>query len=560
MKNLRVVFVALMLAVTGFAQAPADQSVDRMVERIVAREQLLVDNIRKFTPLVETYLQNVQPDPELGLVPISDQYFLGRVDVGDAFSETLYTKRKHRLKRAFGFFTMDYAPEGFAGLVLVDGRNFDRAHYDFKYVRREFLGDVRCVVFDVSPKSGFKGGFQGRIWAEDQEFNIVRFNGRHRSGSMFSYAFHFDSWRQNVRPGLWLPTYVYNEESDLKYGMGLRKLRFKSQTRIWGYDPKFAEATDELTTVRVESTTARDQAESARDYSPLESQRAWQAEAEQNLVERLERAGVIAPKGEVEKVLETVANNLMVTNNLDIQPEVQCRVLLTSPLESFAVGHTIVLSRGLIDVLPDEASLAMVVARELAHIVLGNRLDTSYAFSDRTQFEDQETFRKVSMTRDAAEDAVVDAKAVELLKNSPYREKLSNAGLFLRMLAVRGSSLPGLTRARIGNPVMRGSSIMLAGLTSSAPQLQMERTDQVPALPMGARIKVDPWSSTILMMKNKPVALLSARDKMPFEVTPLRPYLRRYQSATAVAGGASLTAAPAATGAAMAIAAPAETE
>ena len=53
--------------------------------------------------------------------------------------------------------------------------NFDRAHYDFKYVRREFLGDVRCVVFDVTPaKAAGKGLFEGRIWAEDQDFNIVR--------------------------------------------------------------------------------------------------------------------------------------------------------------------------------------------------------------------------------------------------------------------------------------------------------------------------------------------------------------------------------------------------
>src|SRR5207244_6109737 len=61
------------------------------------------------------------------------------------------------------------------------------------------------------------------------------------------------------------------------------------------------------------------------------------------------------------------SNNLEVTNNLDIQPEVRCRVLLTSTLESFTIGHTIVLSRGLIDVLPDEASLATMVAHELGH-------------------------------------------------------------------------------------------------------------------------------------------------------------------------------------------------
>ena len=75
--------------------------------------------------------------------------------------------------------------------------------------------------------------------------------------------------------------------------------------------------------------------------------------------------------GEVDKILQTVVNNIMITNNLEIVPDVRCRVLLTSPLESFTIGHTIVISRGLLDVLPDEASLAMALAHEFSHIALG---------------------------------------------------------------------------------------------------------------------------------------------------------------------------------------------
>ena len=60
----------------------------------------------------------------------------------------------------------------------------------------------------------------------------------------------------------------------------------------------------------------------------LQAQRNWDRQAEDNVVDRLERMGLIAPKGEVDKVLETVVNNLEVGNNLDIQPEIRCRVLL----------------------------------------------------------------------------------------------------------------------------------------------------------------------------------------------------------------------------------------
>jgi len=47
--------------------------------------------------------------------------------------------------------------------------------------------------------------------------------------------------------------------------------------------------------------------------------------------------------------------------------------MMTSSLESFSLAYTIILSRGLIDVLPDEASLAMVLSHELAHIALGQQ-------------------------------------------------------------------------------------------------------------------------------------------------------------------------------------------
>jgi len=46
----------------------------------------------------------------------------------------------------------------------------------------------------------------------------------------------------------------------------------------------------------------------------------------------------------VDEVLNTVVNNLIVSANLGI--EAHCRVLLTTPIETFSLGHTIVISRG----------------------------------------------------------------------------------------------------------------------------------------------------------------------------------------------------------------------
>ena len=116
--------------------------------------------------------------------------------------------------------------------------------------------------------------------------------------------------------------------------------------------------------------------------------------------------------GEVDKTLEAVVSNLLVSNGLDIKTQVRCRVLMTSTFESYAMGRTIVLSRGLLDVLPDEASLAALLAHELGHIVLGHRMDTQFAFFDRIRFDEKNTFRHFAFSRPPEEELRWASKAM----------------------------------------------------------------------------------------------------------------------------------------------------
>ncbi len=527
-----IALVAMALPAIAQNEQPA-ASFDQVVDRCMEREAQFVNNLRNYNPIVETYIQNMRPDKELGSVPASDRYFLGRISYQGKLDEKSFVQDKPGfLARAYrkmtGFMSVDYLPLGFAQMVLIDGRNFDRAHYDFKYVRREFLGEIRTIVIDVMPKgkSG-PGRFLGRIWVEDQDYNIVRFNGTYEQGKKGVYL-HFDSWRLNMAPGLWLPAYVYSEESDLAVN-SFRSLHFKSQTRLWGYNVSNAAHQQEFTQVVVETNdTVKDQSENVQDMSPIGSQRAWERQAEDNVVERLTRASLLAAPGEVDKVLQTVVNNLEITNNISVEPEIRCRVLLTAPLETFTIGHTIVISRGLLDTLPDEATLAAVLAHEMSHVILGHRLDTRYAFSDRMLFSDENTFRRFDLQHPAADEEAADKKALELLQNSPYKDKLQTVGLFLRQLENRKSSLPNLIQARLGNTMLEGKSeVRLGQLISGAPELAPKDVRQIAALPLGGRIKVDPYNNQVEISKNKPVAILSAREKMPFEVTPMFPYLTR---------------------------------
>lgn len=267
---------------------------------------------------------------------------------------------------------------------------------------------------------------------------------------------------------------------------------------------------------------------SGEDLSPLLSLRRVQYSADENVVERLQVAGLMAPKGNVDKVLQTVVQNLEITNNLlDKLPDVRCRILLTTPLESFSIGHTIVVSRGLIDILPDEATLAAILAHELGHIVLGHTLNLEYSFNERMFFPDEQSLRRLTFLRDFRAEDAADQKAIEMLANSPYKDRLNKTGLFFEALEARAPNLPNLVRARLGNALIAGKVSRLAALKHSAPQLAIRDTDQIAALPLGGRIKLDPWSDRIELIDIKPVPLLNAGEKMPFEVTPFYPYLKR---------------------------------
>ncbi len=532
-------------AATWAAPPPdADQprTMDQVVDRVTANEQKLYGQIRNYSPLVETYIQNLKPDKDLGEVPAGDKYFLGRANFSKGVSLVPLTETSSKGKKMFASvgnffsFAMQFLPDGFLQMIFIDTNGFDRQHYKFDYVRREFLGEVRCLVFDVTPlEKNNHGRFLGRIWVEDQEYHVVRFNGAYSGNGHSSWYFHFDSWRTNVQPGLWLPTFVYSEEKDLHYAIS-KKLDFKAQTRLWGYNLGGASQEQELSKILVE-TPMQDDTKTSNDLSPIQAQRSWDRQAEDNIIDRFERIGLMAPKGEVDKVLDTVVNNLEVTNNIDVDPEVRCRVLMTSTLESFTVGHTIVLSRGLIDVLPDEASLASILAHELAHIVLGHRLDSQYAFFDQLLVEDKDTFRHFGFARTPEEETQANAKAIQILNNSPYKNQLGNAGLFLQALDSRQKEIPNLISGHLGNRVPQ-----INDLKSMTPVDPKANPQKIAALPLGGRVKIDPWNDNLSLIKSKPVGTVAEREKMPFEITPFMPYLMRYGAEATKPVAASTTA------------------
>lgn len=555
LRNFWMTTLLLTLGVTS-AQAKKDKlpsaipltpEQNALVKKAIAAEKITIKGIQQKSPLVQTYIQNMKGDAKLYAVPVSDQYILQRVDFGKSFYGKSYSDgeasgaNKGMFRgslAAMGLLSKSllpgnvrYMPDGFLEMMFIDPSGFDQQHYDFIAVRKAFLGTVRCDVFDVHPKPGLGNGrFTGRIWIDDDSGNVVRFNGTYTGGEMQDKAddndyFHFDSWRQNLQPGVWLPVGVYVEETSKKDKE--HPVAFKAHTQIWGYSLKVPTHQSDNESVKIDDVT--DQSANSDDVSPLQAQREWISQAEENVLDRLTQAGLLAAPSDFDKILEQVTNNIIIGNNIELASPVHCRIMLTTPLESIAVGNTIILSKGLVDTLPTEEALASVLSFQLAHIVLGHHIDTKYAFNDRLLFPDESTFERIQMHHTDQDDVDAAKKAIALLDKSIYKDKLPNAGLYFVQLQQREKELTALNTPRLGDSLLNSAGEpWLQAVAKRAPKLDQDKLDQIAALPLGSRLRTDAWDDKVYMLKANPVPLLNARDKMPFEVTPVYYKLSRY--------------------------------
>ena len=535
-----------------------------LVQKAIAQEKVLIKNIQQRTPLVETYIQDTKPDVKLYAIPVADHYMLSRVDFGKTFFDKTYTPKQQQVRHGFFKGSMDtitgltkalhldtqftYSNTGFMEMMFLDPTGFDQQHYVFSFVRREFLGTVRTWVFDVHPKADVKGmgRFYGRIWIEDEGGNVVRFNGTYTGPTdedSAKHYFHFDSWRMNVQPGIWLPVAVYVEETQRTEAD--KSVGLKAQTHFWGYSLKLPTRDSESVSMKVDD--AVDKSDDSQDVGPLQASRMWITQAENNVIDRLVEAGLVAPLdtgGYEEKVLGQIVINLVVPNNLAFTDQIHCRILLTDTIEATTVGNTILVSKGLVDGLPSEEAIASVIAMELAHIAMGHHIDTRYAFNDRLLFPDEASFQRILMNHTDVDNGTAAKRAMEYLEASMYKDKLPSAGLFYEQLVDRSRVLRSLMESpRLGDSLLKADGTPWMGdLLHEAPKINWDDLAQTAALPLGSWLKTDPWDDKVHMLTAKRYAPMNARDKMPFEVTPIFYKLQRYDAAAVTPPAASAPA------------------
>ncbi len=77
---------------------------DEVIDRVITNENRLNNQIPQYSPLVETYIQNLKPDKDLGFAPAGDKYFLGRAQFSKGVELGLpFRNRRQRQKNLHGY-------------------------------------------------------------------------------------------------------------------------------------------------------------------------------------------------------------------------------------------------------------------------------------------------------------------------------------------------------------------------------------------------------------------------------------------------------------------------
>jgi hypothetical protein len=134
--------------------------------------------------------------------------------------------------------TVVFSPQSTLQRVMMSREDFDDINnrlpftmttddlpdYDVLYVGKQREDEIGTYVFDLAPKKIEKDHryFQGRIWVDDHDFQIVKTQGRtvpetrdtSKHGNKQENLFpKFTTWREQVDGRYWFPTYTRADDT-----------------------------------------------------------------------------------------------------------------------------------------------------------------------------------------------------------------------------------------------------------------------------------------------------------------------------------------------------------
>jgi hypothetical protein len=204
---------------------PTGTKPEEIITRFAAREKLFKEARDHYTYRQDIKVQTRDGDTVTG-------------EYHEVF-DVLYDDKGHRMENVV-FAPQSSLEQGGLSLDEGDVQDFrnrlpfvltteEVPEYNILYVGQQQEDTLHCFVFDIAPKQivGKKRYFQGRIWVDDRDFQIVKTYGQavpeihdtKRKGKEEHLYPKFTTWREQVDNQYWFPTYTRADDT-LKFNTG----------------------------------------------------------------------------------------------------------------------------------------------------------------------------------------------------------------------------------------------------------------------------------------------------------------------------------------------------
>lgn len=198
---------------------PKGATPEEIIKRFAEREKLFKEARDHYT-----YRQDIKVETRDGDT-ITGQYH-------EVF-DVLYDDKGHRIENVV-FAPQSTLEQGGLSLDEGDVQDFrnrlpfvlttdEIPEYNILYVGQQQEDELHCYVFDIAPKQivGKKRYFQGRIWVDDHDFQIVKTYGQavpeirdtKKKGKEEHLYPKFTTWREQIDNQYWFPTYTRADDT-----------------------------------------------------------------------------------------------------------------------------------------------------------------------------------------------------------------------------------------------------------------------------------------------------------------------------------------------------------
>ena len=246
----------LLLALPAFGQAlptsadlPAAE-VDRIINTFTAKESHFRKALNEYSFKRDAVLQSLGMGGQVTGEYHRVSYFTFD-DSGNRFEKISYFPMP-----SFGGSVTQEDLEDLGGIQPFALEPSKIPQYDFKYVGKEKIDELNLYVFDVSPKvmpdpkKTKERLFTGRVWVEDQDFQIVKTKGKGVPETKNNKFPTVETYREQIDGRYWFPTYSYADE-ELIFASG-ESLHVRMQVRY----SNFVKASAKVKIIEIENPDA----------------------------------------------------------------------------------------------------------------------------------------------------------------------------------------------------------------------------------------------------------------------------------------------------------------